>query len=106
MLRNSTTAAASPRVTDRFASGDGGADLLLGYAGDHALDFLDAGLFGVDVRCDDLAAPHHHNAVDHLENVMDVVGDEDAGMSGIPGIAHEAQHPLRLCDAEIVGRLV
>jgi len=33
-------------------------------------------------------------------------GDKDAGMAGIARVAHEAQHALRLGDAQIVGRLV
>ena len=60
----------------------------------------------VDVVGDDPAAAHDDDAVDHLEDVVDVVRDEDAGMAGIAGVAHEAQHALRLRDAEIVGRLV
>ena len=63
-------------------------------------------VLGVDVVGDDLAAAHDDDAVDHLEDMVDVVGDEDAGVAGIAGVAHEAQHALRLRDAEIVGRLV
>ena len=75
-------------------------------AGDDPLDLLDARLLRVDVVGDDAAAPHDDDAVHHLEHMVDVVRDEDAGVAGIARAAHEAQHPLRLGDAEIVGRLV
>ena len=60
----------------------------------------------VEVVRDDGAATHHHHAVHHLEDVVDVVGDEDAGVAAVPRLAHEAQHALRLRDAEVVGRFV
>ena len=63
-------------------------------------------VFGVDVVGHDLAAAQHHDAVHHLEDVVDVVGDEDAGVARVARIAHEAQHTLRLSHAEVVGGLV
>src|SRR5271165_5995254 len=58
-------------------------------AGNDVLDLRDRRPFRVDVVSDDLAAPHHDDSVDHLEHVVDVVGDEYAGMTGVAGIAHE-----------------
>jgi hypothetical protein len=50
------------------------------HPGDDQLDLFDAGALRVDVVGDDAAAAHDHDAVDDLEDVMDVVGDEDTGM--------------------------
>src|SRR5207248_8435119 len=76
------------------------------YAGDDELDLLDAGALGVDVIGDDLATPHHDDAVYDLEDVVNIVGDEDAGMARVARVSHEAEHPLGLGNSEIVGRLV
>ena len=62
----------------------------LGHARDDPLDRFDRGVLRVDVVGDDLAAAHDDDAVDHLEDVVDVVGDEDAGMAGVARVAHEA----------------
>src|SRR5271168_2976577 len=75
-------------------------------ARDHVLDFRDRGPPRVDPLGDDLPTPHDDDAIDHLENVVDVVRDKDAGMSGIASVAYEAQDSLRLGDAKIVRRLV
>ena len=61
---------------------------------------------GVDVVGHDLAPAQHHDAIHHLEDVVDVVGDEDAGVAGVAGVADEAQDTLRLGHAEVVGGLV
>jgi hypothetical protein len=76
------------------------------HAGDDPLDRLDRGVLRVDVVGGDLAAVQDDDAVDHLEHVMDVVGDEDAGMAGVARGAHELQHALGLGHAQIVGGLV
>ena len=55
---------------------------------------------------DDLAPPHHDDAVGDLEDVVDVVGDEEHGVAGVAHLLDEAQHAMGLLDAEIVGRLV
>ena len=60
----------------------------------------------VDVVGDNSAVSHDRDAVDHLEDMVNVVRDQDAGVTGIARIAHKAQHALRLGDAEVVGRFV
>lgn len=61
---------------------------------------------GVDVVGHDLAPAQHHDAVDHLEHVVDVVRDEDAGAARVARVAHEPEHALRLGHAEVAGGLV
>ena len=63
-------------------------------------------LLGVDVVGDDAALAQYHNPVHNLEDVVDVVGDENAGVARVAGIANEAQDALCLRNAQIVGRLV
>ena len=63
-------------------------------AGDDVFDLRHGGRFRIDVVGDDLSASHHHDTVDHLKHMMDVVGDEDAGMAGIAGVADEAEDSL------------
>ena len=41
-----------------------------------------------------------------LKDVVNVMGDEDAGMPGVARIANEAQDPLGLFHAEIVRWLI
>ena len=60
----------------------------------------------VDGLSHDPAPPQHDDAIHDLEHVMDVVGDEDAGVAGVARVAHEAQHALGLRDTEVVGGLV
>src|SRR5437763_17008210 len=76
------------------------------HAGDDELDLLDAGALGVDIIGNDPAAPHHDDAVYNLEDVMNVVSNEDAGMARIACVSHKAEHALGLGNSEIVGRLV
>ena len=52
------------------------------------------------------AVSHYRDTVDHLEDMVNVVCDQDAGVTGIARIAHKAQHALRLRDAKVVGWLV
>ena len=63
-------------------------------------------LLGIDVVGDDAALAQYHDPVHNLEDVVDVVGDENAGVARVAGIANEAQDALCLRDAQIVGRLV
>ena len=73
------------------------------------VDLIDDEEFALGLRCGPagiVLLAHDDDAADHLEDVVDVVGDEDRGVAGVAGIADEAQHPLRLRDAEIVGRLI
>ena len=81
-------------------------EFLVRHAGDDQLDLVDRGLLRVDVVGDDGAAAQHDDPVHHLEDVVDVVGDEDAGVAAVAGVAHEVEHAAGLGDAEIVGRLV
>ncbi len=60
----------------------------------------------VDVIGHHATATQDHDAVHHLEDVVDIVGDEDARVARVPSVAHEPQHALRLRHAEVVGRLV
>jgi hypothetical protein len=76
------------------------------HARDEPLDGLDAGALRIDVVGRDRAAVQDDDAVDHLEDVVDVVGDEDARVAGVAGVAHEPQHALRLRHAQVVGGLV
>src|SRR5208337_4071817 len=64
-------------------------------ARDHVLDLGDRGSLRIDVVGDDPAAAHDDDAIDHLEDVMDIVSDEDAGVARIARVAHEAQDALR-----------
>ena len=74
-------------------------------AHDRGLDGQEIGV-GDGALGDDLAAPHHDDAVGDLEDVVDVVGDEEHGVAGVAHLLDEAQHAVGLLDAEIVGRLV
>src|SRR5215469_10972816 len=71
-----------------------------------ALDRFDGRLLRIDVVGDFLATPQDDNAIDHLEHVINVMGDKDAGMPGVTGAADEAQDALRFLDAEVVGGLI
>ncbi len=67
---------------------------------------LDRRGLGIDVVCDDPPSAQDDDAVHDAEDVVDVVRDEDAGVTRVARVAHEAQHALRLRDAQVVGRLV
>ena len=56
-------------------------------------------LLGIDVVGDDAALAQHHDPVHDLEDVVDVVGDENAGVARVTGIADKAQDALRLRDS-------
>ncbi len=64
-------------------------------ARDHVFDLGDRGSLRIDIVGDDPAAAHDDDAIDHLEDVMDIVSDEDARVAGIARVAYEAQDALR-----------
>src|SRR5438046_1243235 len=81
-------------------------EILRGPPGNDGRNLLHARLFGVEVRGYDLPASNHVDTVGDLEDMMDVVRNEDAGMAGVASVAHEPKHASRLRDAQIVGRLI
>src|ERR1700722_3352844 len=101
-----STATSGARPTPRSDARARSVRVSCQFAGDDVLDLGDRRALRVDVVGDDLAQTHDYDSVDHLEHVVDVMRDEDAGVAGVARVAHEAQHALRLGDAEIVGRLV
>src|SRR5439155_9414539 len=75
------------------------------HPGDVALDLFEVGLLPPELR-DLVPAAEHHDPVDDLEDVEDVVGDEDARAAGGLRLAHEVEYASRLFDAEVVRGLV
>src|SRR5271168_2541496 len=58
--------------------------------GDDRLDLRDRRVLRVDVVGDNSAVSHDRDAVDHLEDMVNVVRDQDAGVTGIARIADKA----------------
>src|SRR6185312_6929774 len=81
-------------------------EILGGHTGNDELNLLDARPFGIDVVGYDSPASHHDDTVGYLEDMMDVVRNEDAGMAGVASVAHEPKYASRLRDAQVVGRLI
>ena len=73
---------------------------------DDALDRLDRCLLRIDVVGDFLAAPQDDNTIDHLKHMVNIMCNKDTRVSGIAGVADEAQHALGLIDTEVVGWLI
>src|SRR3978361_2329104 len=72
---------------------------VVGHARDDALDFLDTAALRIDILGHHLAASHDHDPREPLKHMVDVVGNENAGVSRVPRASHEAQHALGFSDA-------
>jgi hypothetical protein len=87
--RIAIAACASPTTTSDVVSGDteagrrrgGDSFVASSNVGDQALDLFDGRVLRVDVLGHHRPVAHHRDPVDDLEDVVDVVGDEDAGMT-------------------------
>ena len=55
--------------------------MLFSHASDNELDLFDGSLGGVDVVGDDAAVTQDYDAVNDLEDVVDIMGDKDAGVA-------------------------
>lgn len=73
---------------------------------DDPFDLFDGRRLWNYVVCDDPSATHDDDPIDHLENMVDVVGDENARMAGVARFANETQNPLRFGNSQIVGGLI
>src|ERR1700676_117267 len=51
-------------------------------------------LFRINIVGDLLAAPHNDNPVNHLKDVVNVMSDKDARVSGVSRVADETQDSL------------